>query len=129
MSLASTLNNWLAIRPRAVRDSRTTGETNAWIETGAFKLDLNSRKAYVRDKELELSSAEFDLLRFLLSHPKKQLVTPRTVLTTDGGALMVRRSEFMKTLLSLRRKLDAVSAGEHYLRTEPWVVYSFSAAG
>jgi DNA-binding response OmpR family regulator len=117
------------MRPRVVRDSSAIGETNAWIETGAFKLDLNSRKAHVRDKELELSSAEFDLLHFLLSHPKKQLVTPRTVLTTDAGARMVRRSEFMKTLLSLRRKLDAVSAGEHYLRTEPWVLYSFSAAG
>lgn len=123
MSVTSIVNGWFARK-----GSDDCAGDSYELVTGDFKLDLMSRRAYVRGHDLELTSAEFDLLRFLLSHPKK-LVTPRTVLSTHMESPTVQRTEFIKTLMSLRRKLAAVSPNEHYLRTEPWVLYSFNAAG
>lgn len=128
MSITGVINGWFAKAPVVAEHTDRDDRENNLVESGDFKLDLASRRAQVRGRELQLSSAEFDLLHFLLSHPKK-LVTPQTVLSTNGGVKAIRRAEFMKTLLSLRQKLDDVSAGEHYLRTEPWVLYSFSPAG
>lgn len=96
-------------------------EGHDFIEKGDFRLDLNCRKASVCGRSLELSADEFDLLHFLLSHPKN-FVTPRTVLVS-GRAM--RRTDFMKTLLSLRSKLAAEPGGSKYLRTEPLVAYQF----
>jgi hypothetical protein len=41
---------------------------------------------------------------------------------TRGG---LHQTEFWKALLGLRKKIDALSSGKQYLRTEPWVVYRF----
>jgi len=56
------------------------------------------------------------------------MVTPQTLLLSHVGS-GVRQAEFMPTLLSLRRKLDAASGAAHYLRTEPCLFYSFDAGG
>jgi DNA-binding response OmpR family regulator len=76
-------------------------------------------------KELRLSAEEFDVLAFLAGHPQ-QLITPRTVLATSWTANRRRQAQFLKVLLSLRAKFDAVRPAEHYLRTEPWVLYRFN---
>jgi DNA-binding response OmpR family regulator len=95
------------------------------IETGDFRINVVARSASVGGSELDLSSEEFDLLMFLLSHPKK-MVTPTTVLSTSWPGHGIRHTDFLRVLLSLRQKLD--ETGGHYLRTEPWVVYQFDPA-
>jgi len=90
------------------------------IESGDFRIDLHGR-------ELNLTSEEFDVLVFLANHPRS-VITPHTVLNTHWTTRHVRQTEFLRTLASLRDKLDAASKpGKHYLRTEPWVVYRFDA--
>jgi len=96
-------------------------------EIGDFKIDLARRTAMLRDQDLFLSSEEFDVLVFLASHPQR-LVTPHTVLATNWDAHQLRQTDFLKALISLRKKLDAANPGKHYLRTEPWVVYRFDPA-
>ncbi len=98
------------------------------LETGDFRIDLVARQAALHGCELDLSSSEFDLLVFLANHPNR-VVTPRTLLATDWGGHAVRQVEFLRVLLSLRRKIAAVDNGKHYLRTEPWVFYRFSPNG
>jgi len=126
MGLSSTLRNWF--------DKDSTESINAaqdaaadLIHSGDFALNTNSRRAYLRDQDLSLSSAEFDLLHFLLTHPRK-MVTGKTLLLSNG-ARGVRQAEFMPTLLSLSRKIDAAAGAAQYLRTEPWVFYRFSSSG
>jgi two-component system phosphate regulon response regulator PhoB len=61
---------------------------------GPFRLDRTARRVFVHDRELELTSTEFNLLQFFLSHPgrafsrdqlleavwgEQRFVTPRTV--------------------------------------------------
>ena len=97
------------------------------IDSGDFKIDLAGHRVSVRGQEVQLSPEEFDVLVFLAGHPQR-LVTPRTVLATSWTSDPLRRTEFLRPLLSLRKKLDAAGPGKHYLRTEPWVVYRFDPA-
>ena len=94
------------------------------IESGDFKIDLDERTVGLRGQELRLTSEEFDVLVFLVGH-RQRLVTPDTVLATTWTANRVRKTEFLRALISLRKRLDAAGPGQHYLRTEPWVIYRF----
>jgi len=47
------------------------------IEMGDFLIDVAERRATLRGRELDLTSAEFDLLVFFVGHPKS-FVTHRT---------------------------------------------------
>jgi DNA-binding response OmpR family regulator len=66
----------------------------AMIEIGPFKLDRTARRVFLAGRELELTSTEFNLLEFFLTHPgraysrdqllesvwgEQRFVTPRTV--------------------------------------------------
>jgi two-component system phosphate regulon response regulator PhoB len=66
----------------------------ALVDLGPFQLDSSARRAFLRGKELELTSTEFNLLEFFLTHPGKacsreelleavwgeqRYITPRTV--------------------------------------------------
>jgi DNA-binding response OmpR family regulator len=97
------------------------------IESGAFKIDLSQRIASLGGQELQLTSEEFDVLVFLSGHPQK-LVTPNTVLSTNWSSNGSRQAKFLRVLLSLRTKLEAAEPGQHYLRTEPWVLYRFDSS-
>jgi len=63
-------------------------------ETGPFRLERTARRVFLRDRELGLTSTEFNLLEFFLTHPgraysrdqlleavwgEQRYVTPRTV--------------------------------------------------
>ena len=94
------------------------------IEVGDFRLEVAERVVTVRGEELSLAAEEFDVLLYLIGHPQR-CVTPRTVLATSWTRDRLHQTEFLKALLSLRKKLDTVVAGNQYLRTEPWVIYRF----
>jgi DNA-binding response OmpR family regulator len=64
------------------------------VDIGLFKLDRSARRVFHRDRPLELTSTEFNLLEFFLTHPgraysrdqllesvwgEQRFVTPRTV--------------------------------------------------
>jgi two-component system phosphate regulon response regulator PhoB len=66
----------------------------AALEIGPFRLDRTARRVFLADRELELTSTEFNLLEFFLTHPgraysrdqlleavwgEQRYVTPRTV--------------------------------------------------
>src|SRR5271163_3007203 len=84
------------------------------IRFGDFKINLDERIVTLRDQELRLTSEEFDVLVFLASHPRS-LVTPQTMVARGSTANQLRQHEFLKTLISLRKKLDAAGHGKHYL--------------
>jgi DNA-binding response OmpR family regulator len=124
MSIATTLTHWCmggGIQDRAGKPKQEL------LRHAESELDRDVRIAQVRVKEL--SSSEFDLLHFLLTH-SKNLVTPHTVLSTAAtGINPIRPVSSMKTLLSLRKKLETIFEGKQYLRIEPWVLYRFDSMG
>jgi two-component system, OmpR family, KDP operon response regulator KdpE len=98
--------------------------TTGTIDMGDFRIDTEHRSATLRGEDLALTPEEFEVLVFLTTHPQR-FVTPRTMLATSWTRGGLHQTEFLKTLLGLRKKIDAVSSGKQYLRTEPWVVYRF----
>jgi DNA-binding response OmpR family regulator len=69
-------------------------EVVSTVEVGPFRLDRSGRRVFVRERELELTSTEFKLLEFFLTHAgraysreqlleevwgQQRFVTPRTV--------------------------------------------------
>jgi two-component system KDP operon response regulator KdpE len=94
------------------------------IESGDFKIDLSARSVTLRGENLLLTAEEFDVLVFLAGHPQR-MVTPHTMLATSWTASGLRQTQFLRVLMSLRKKLDAAGQGKHYLKTEPWVIYRF----
>ena len=105
-----------------------TRERAEVLVAGDFLIDLDQRRVKVRNQEVHLTADEFELLVFLLSHPKK-VITAQTILSTHWDGKRVHQTRFMQVLLSLQKKLDAASAGVHYIRTEPLVVYRFDPQG
>ena len=94
------------------------------IANGDFRIDNQSRTVTVRGRELILTSEEFDLLVFLVGHPRR-VVTSRTLLSTRCGAHEVQQAQFLRVLTTLQEKLETVAGREGYIRTEPWIVYRF----
>jgi DNA-binding response OmpR family regulator len=109
-------------------DIEKTRDGGEILTSGDFRIDLSQHRVKVRGHEIHLAADEFELLVFLLSHPKK-VVTAQTMLSThwDGGR--VHQARFMQVLYSLQKKLDAANAGVHYIRTEPLLVYRFDPRG
>jgi len=96
------------------------------IEVGDFRIDISGRTVTLRGRELQLNAAEFEVLVFLASHPKR-LVTPRTMLATSWTRQKVQQTEFLRALVSLGKKLRAEEGStQRYLKTEPWIFYSFN---
>jgi len=108
-----------------VREVHRDGEN---LISGDFRIDLDRRTVMVRDKRMDLTAEEFDLLVFLVANPKR-LVTPQTTLSTQWSVNGLHQAKFLRVLLSLRKKLDETGAGLHYIRTEPFIVYRFDPLG
>jgi DNA-binding response OmpR family regulator len=95
---------------------------------GPFRLDRTARRLFLRDKELTLTSTEFNLLEFFLAHPgraysrdqlleavwgEQRFVTPRTV------DVHVRR---------LREQIEEQPDAPRYLTTVRGFGYRFEGA-
>jgi DNA-binding response OmpR family regulator len=66
------------------------------------------------------------MLVFLMGH-HKSVVTPNTMLATNWPGKEVRQAEFVRVLVSLRKKLDSVAGSNpSYIRTESWLSYTFN---
>ena len=119
--------NQLLLRVRDKVRERTRAPRPGDVETiaaGDFRIDLENRTASLRGRPLPLTAEEFDLLMFLIDHPRK-LITQQTRLATNWDGHGLRQTEFLRVLLSLRKKLESEGSSQHYIRTEPWVFYRF----
>jgi DNA-binding response OmpR family regulator len=106
----------------------TQGDSTEVISAGDFRVNIDSRSASVRGRDLHLSRAEFDVLVFLISH-KRRLVTSSTLLSTKvEEESRISRTEFLRALLSLRKKLQEEVPDAQYIQTETWILYDFHAA-
>jgi len=94
------------------------------LEVGDFRINTRRHVAMLRGQPLELTGEEFDVLVFLTTNPQR-VVTPQTTLATHWTGARAHQTQFLRVLLSLRKKLENAATGQQYLRTEPWVIYRF----
>ena len=122
------MTKWLQVLVRRLQTtspSRPASEnalSTEPIECGELTIHAAERIATLRSHELQLTSEEFDVLLFLATHPRG-LVTQRTILSTAWSAGKLRQAQFLRSLVSLRNKLNAMGTERPHLRTEVWVMY------
>jgi DNA-binding response OmpR family regulator len=119
-----SLRRLFAKNPTAVSPNTESPASTEMMEVGDFTISPGERIARLQGQDLHLTSEEFEVLVFLTTH-RQQFVTPRTMLATSWPRGGLHQTEFLKALIGLRQKIDTVSSGKQYLRTEPWVVYRF----
>lgn len=96
------------------------------LESGDFRIDLESRTVTVRGSEVHLTPKEFDLLTYFLKHPGKVL-THRTLLAALWGGNYVEQNEYLRVFVgNLRKKIEIDAAAPRYILTEPWIGYRFN---
>jgi two-component system, OmpR family, KDP operon response regulator KdpE len=131
MAATSLLNGLFARRTQhsnGMNGEVSSGLAAGVIETGDFLINVAARKASLLGQELDLTTAEFEVLVFLAGHPKS-FVTPHTMLATDWTSGQIRQAEFLRALMSLTKKLNsAAGSSQHYIRTEPWIFYRFDSS-
>lgn len=100
-----------------------------FLETGDFRIDLESRTVTVREREVHLTPKELDLLVFFMRQAGKVL-THRVVLAAVWGGNYVEQNEYLRVFVGqLRKKIESDPAEPRYILTEPWVGYRFNPDG
>jgi two-component system KDP operon response regulator KdpE len=103
----------------------TNGADKTLLETGDFRVDLDSRVVTVHGSEIHLTPKEFDLLNYFLTHPGKVL-THRTLLAAVWGSNYVEQNEYLRVFVgNLRKKIEKDAAAPRFIITEPWIGYRF----
>lgn len=107
--------------PSTTRD----GAASTVLEAGDFRLDVETRKVTVREKDIHLTPKEFELLAHLMRHSGKVL-THRKLLSAIWGASYAEQTEYLRVFIGqLRKKIEADPSAPRYILTEPWIGYRF----
>ena len=89
------------------------------------EVDFEARKLIAHGQEVRLTPKEFELLRYLITHPNKAL-SHRELLQSVWGPDYGEQVEYLRVFIKqLRRKLEPQPDKPRYILTEPWVGYRF----
>ena len=95
------------------------------IEAGDIGIDLETRSVTVAGREVRLTPKQFDVLLYMVQHPRKVL-THRAILNAVWGSGSVEQHEYLRVFVGqLRRKIEVNAGSPKYILTEPWVGYRF----
>lgn len=93
------------------------------VEVSGLKMDLASRRAWVRGKEVDLTATEYALLRELMRHAGK-VVTQKQLLLAVWGPNSTEHSQYLRVYFShIRKKLSESGLSPEFIRTEVGIGY------
>ncbi len=96
------------------------------IEVGDFRIQLAERLVTIQDREIHLTPKEYELLVYLLRHPRRVL-THHTLLGAVWGGDYVEQIEYLRVFIrQLRKKTESDPSNPKYILTEPWIGYRFN---
>ncbi len=105
----------------ASRVAAGLGETT--LETGELRVELATRRVFIRGEEVRLTRTEFNLLATLAKNAGK-VVTHRQLLQEVWGPGSTGQSHYLRVYMGqLRHKLEEDAARPKYLVTETGVGY------
>ena len=119
----------LLARVRALlRRPSSAASTAGTLHVSGLALDLDARRAWHGEAELELTAREFDVLAYLMRHAGR-VVTHRLLLAEVWGPEYHDETQYLRVIVNrLRRKIEDDPAHPHILLTEPGVGYRMIAA-
>ena len=93
------------------------------LTLGRVEIDFDARQVTAKSGRVRLTPKEFDLLRYLATHPNKA-ITHRELLQAVWGPDYGDEVDYLRvTINQLRKKIEAHPGKPAYLLTEPWVGY------
>ena len=95
------------------------------IRMDDLEINLATRRAIVKGKEIRLTPKEFELLHYLVTNPNVPI--PHTkLLQAVWGPDYGNQVEYLRVFVNqLRKKIEPDPSHPRYLVTEPWVGYRF----
>jgi two-component system, OmpR family, KDP operon response regulator KdpE len=115
----------------AIRRAELPGEkdTDEVIAIGEIELHPERRLVLKAGQAVHLTPKEFDLLRFLMSHPGKPVPHQR-LLKAVWGIEYQGELEYLRTFMrQIRKKIEDDPAEPKYLLTDTHIGYRFAAPG
>ena len=100
-------------------------ENQKVIETKGLKIDVDSRRVYIDDKEVNLSAKEFELVYLLVSNPNKVYSREQLLKTIWGPSYPGDARTVDVHVRRLREKIEATPADPKYIHTKWGVGYYF----
>lgn len=108
---------------RRVPEAPGAGEELLRLE--GLEINFSTRRAVARGGEVRLTPKEFDLLRYLATHPDIPIPHAR-LLQAVWGPDYGNEVEYLRVFINqLRKKLEPDPAHPIYILTEPWIGYRF----
>lgn len=105
------------------------GDSIKVLETGDFRVDLETRTVLARGRVVRLTPKEFDLLTFFMRNAGKVL-THRKLLGAVWGGSYTEQPEYLRVFIgNLRKKIEPDPSNPRYILTEHWVGYRFNPKG
>jgi two-component system KDP operon response regulator KdpE len=107
----------------ALRRSASAQGPAGRLKIGAVEVDFDTRRVTARGRNVRLTPKEFELLRYLATHPNKVL-THRELLQAVWGPDYGEEVDYLRVFVNqLRKKIEVDPSKPAHLITEPWVGY------
>jgi two-component system, OmpR family, KDP operon response regulator KdpE len=101
------------------------GPATGRLKLAGAEVDFDTRQITRGRERVRLTPKEFDLLRYLVSHPNKVL-THRELLQAVWGPDYGDEVDHLRVVVNqIRKKIEARPSSPEHLLTEPWVGYRF----
>ena len=100
-------------------------ENQKVIETKGLKIDVDSRRVYIDDKEVNLTAKEFELVYLLVSNPNKVYSREQLLKTIWGPSYPGDARTVDVHWRRLREKIEVTPADPKYIHTKWGVGYYF----
>lgn len=98
------------------------------LEFRDLVIDVNERRTYKSDKEVELTHTEFDLLTFLASNAGKVLSREKILNSIWGYEYPIETRVIDVHIRNLRRKIESQPSRPYYILAVPGIGYRFTNA-
>lgn len=115
-----------AILRRNSKASNEVEDTKV-IETKGLRIDCDSRRVYIEEKEVNLTAKEFDLVYLLVSNPNKVYSREQLLKTIWGSTYPGDARTVDVHVRRLREKIEKTPAEPKYIHTKWGVGYYFQA--
>ena len=100
-------------------------ENQKVIETKGLKIDVDSRRVYIDDKEVNLTAKEFELVYLLVSNPNKVYSREQLLKTIWGPSYPGDARTVDVHVRRLREKIEQTPYDKKYIHTKWGVGYYF----
>ncbi|MCM1264474.1 MAG: response regulator transcription factor [Butyrivibrio sp.] len=124
--------NILEVKARIKAIMRRTGKNNEentesrTIESRGMRLDLDGRRAYINDKEINLTAKEFEVLELLMKNPNKVYSREKLLDTVWGSDYPGDVRTVDVHIRRLREKIEETPSDPMYVHTKWGVGYYFA---